>query len=41
VVREAIRSGWTHAMIADATKLTRGRIGQIATANVENGTDTS
>jgi CRP-like cAMP-binding protein len=29
-VRRAIAQGWTHARIADATGLTRGRIGQIA-----------
>jgi hypothetical protein len=30
-VREALSEGWTHAKIADATGLTRGRVGQIAT----------
>lgn len=29
-VRKAITEGWTHAKIAEATGLTRGRIGQIA-----------
>lgn len=29
-VREALADGWTHAAIAEATGLTRGRIGQIA-----------
>jgi DNA-directed RNA polymerase specialized sigma24 family protein len=29
-VRQALAEGWTHARIADATGLTRGRIGQIA-----------
>jgi hypothetical protein len=29
-VREALKAGWTHARIAEATGLTRGRIGQIA-----------
>jgi hypothetical protein len=29
-VREALREGWTHARIAEATGLTRGRVGQIA-----------
>lgn len=29
-VREALAEGWTHARIAEATGLTRGRIGQIA-----------
>lgn len=29
-VREAISEGWTHAQIAEATGLTRGRIGQLA-----------
>jgi DNA-directed RNA polymerase specialized sigma24 family protein len=30
-VRQAISEGWTHEQIADATGITRGRIGQIAT----------
>jgi hypothetical protein len=30
VVRQAIADGWTHAKIAEATGLTRSRIGQIA-----------
>jgi hypothetical protein len=29
-VRAALAEGWTHAAIADATGLTRGRVGQIA-----------
>jgi transcriptional regulator with XRE-family HTH domain len=29
-VREALREGWTHAQIAQATGLTRSRVGQIA-----------
>jgi DNA-binding NarL/FixJ family response regulator len=29
-VREALAAGWTHAQIAEATGLTRGRVGQIA-----------
>jgi CRP-like cAMP-binding protein len=29
-VRQALAGGWTHAQIAEATGLTRGRIGQIA-----------
>jgi hypothetical protein len=29
-IREALDAGWTHAQIAEATGLTRGRIGQIA-----------
>jgi transcriptional regulator with XRE-family HTH domain len=29
LVREAIAAGWTHAQIAEATGLSRGRIGQI------------
>lgn len=29
-VLRALADGWTHAAIADATGLTRGRIGQIA-----------
>lgn len=29
-VRTAIAQGWTHAQIAQATGLTRGRIGQLA-----------
>ena len=31
-VREAIAEGWTHARIAEATGLTRARVGQIAQA---------
>src|SRR5947209_7443622 len=30
LVKRAIAKGWTHAQIAEATGLTRGRIGQIA-----------
>ena len=30
LVREALVAGWTHAQIAEATGLTRGRIGQLA-----------
>ena len=30
LVRQAVTDGWTHAQIAEATGLTRGRIGQIA-----------
>jgi hypothetical protein len=30
LVREALAAGWTHARIAEATGLTRGRIGQLA-----------
>jgi len=29
-VRAALDAGWTHARIAEATGLTRGRVGQIA-----------
>jgi CRP-like cAMP-binding protein len=29
-VRSAIEDGWTHAQIAEATGLTRARVGQIA-----------
>ena len=29
-VRAALEAGWTHARIAAATGLTRGRVGQIA-----------
>lgn len=29
-VRKALADGWTHARIAEATGLTRGRINQIA-----------
>ena len=29
-VRAALAAGWTHAKIAEATGLTRGRVGQIA-----------
>jgi hypothetical protein len=32
-VREAIAAGWTHAQIAQATGLTRTRVGQIALTN--------
>ncbi len=35
LVREALDAGWTHAQIAEATGLTRGRIGQIAGAQRE------
>ena len=31
-VRQALAEGWSHARIAEATGLTRGRIGQIAMA---------
>ena len=31
-VRAALVEGWTHAAIAEATGLTRGRVGQIAQA---------
>ena len=30
LVAEALTSGWTHAKIASATGLTRGRVGQLA-----------
>jgi hypothetical protein len=30
IVREALAAGWTHAQIAQATGLTRGRVGQLA-----------
>lgn len=30
LVREALDAGWTHARIAGATGLTRGRVGQLA-----------
>jgi hypothetical protein len=29
-IRQALEAGWTHAAIADATGLTRARVGQIA-----------
>ena len=32
LVCEALAQGWTHAKIADATGLTRGRVGQIASS---------
>jgi len=35
-VREALAEGWTHAQIAEATGLTRGRIGQLATSRTED-----
>lgn len=37
-VRDALAAGWTHAAIARATGLTRGRIGQMAQANKEQQT---
>lgn len=30
LVREALAAGWTHARIAEATGLTRSRVGQFA-----------
>jgi hypothetical protein len=35
VVLAALKDGWTHAQVAEATGLTRGRIGQIATSGKE------
>jgi hypothetical protein len=32
LVRSALEAGWTHSKIASATGLTRGRVGQIASA---------
>lgn len=32
-IHEALAEGWTHAAIAEATGLTRGRIGQLAMHN--------
>ena len=32
LVREALAAGWTHVKIAEATGLTRGRVGQLAKA---------
>lgn len=29
-VKDALADGWTHAKIAEATGLTRGRVGQLA-----------
>ena len=29
-IRQAVQEGWTHAQIAQATGLTRSRVGQIA-----------
>jgi plasmid maintenance system antidote protein VapI len=29
LVREAVAAGWTHARVAEATGLTRGRVNQI------------
>jgi hypothetical protein len=34
LIAKALKKGWTHAQIAEATGLTRGRIGQIATSGV-------
>lgn len=31
-VRQALEAGWTHAQIAEATGLTRARVGQLALA---------
>lgn len=31
-VRKALEEGWTHAQVAQATGLTRSRVGQIALA---------
>lgn len=33
LVREALAEGWTHAQIAEATGLTRGRVGQLGSDN--------
>jgi DNA-binding NarL/FixJ family response regulator len=30
VVREALAEGWTHAQIAEATGMSRARVGQLA-----------
>lgn len=30
LVRAALDAGWTHTQVAEATGLTRGRVGQIA-----------
>lgn len=30
LIRNALKAGWTHAQIAEATGLTRGRVGQFA-----------
>lgn len=30
LILEALEAGWTHAKIAEATGLTRGRVGQLA-----------
>jgi hypothetical protein len=30
LIRAAFEAGWTHARIAEATSLTRGRVGQLA-----------
>ena len=36
LIRKAIADGWTHSQIADATGLTRGRIGQIAMESADH-----
>lgn len=36
-VQEALSAGWTHAQIAEATGLTRGRVGQIAQKSARVG----
>lgn len=33
LVQQALAAGWTHSRIAEATGLTRGRIGQMAQAS--------
>jgi len=33
LIRDALAEGWTHARIAEATGLTRARVGQIALTN--------
>jgi hypothetical protein len=40
-VREALLQGWTHAQIADATGLTRARVGQIALGKERDQTQVS
>lgn len=37
-IQAAMKAGWTHAQISQATGLTRGRIGQLAQRLSQNGT---
>lgn len=39
LVGQALADGWTHARIAEATGLTRGRVGQMAQARARADAD--